>query len=672
MRIPVARQQHEGDPPLSQDDLPYRSIDRLLEELSQLARQTPSTESFYHSALSRTYSVASGLACVLWKSTADEEFRLSDASPPNFVPDELAMSPPHHELLRRVAAPNNLRSSVAQAPWMIESSENRSVGCISLFASFVVDRVERGVLELVISETVEGQERASSSRLIEAVAEICEEFERNRRLADYQEKESRWRQFERLTCQLHESADFTATAFRVANDGRAFVGCDRVSVARATGHKCRVVAVSGLDAIERRAPELRLLEDLAAAAVAMGEEIWSDHDSKNLPPQTVQKLEAYLDVSHVRLLAVIPVPRCEANDKKQEEPVGVVLIENFTNAPSDEQRGAIPALVEQSGTALRRAAAHEMQPFATHARAAVRALSSRLLATSATRLVVTLIIGALCAGAFLIETDLTILARGVVEPLHMSEVFAPEDGVVQRIHVVHGQEVRNKEMLLTLSSPALESENQRLVGQIQTVIQQLASVEAERLASGGASSQSKRAQLLKTSEEQELKEQLVGLHTQQAILQSRIDSLDVVSPRAGKIVTWQPHDRLGTRPVRMGQRLLTVAQTEGPWVLKLEVSENDVAIVHHAQTSQGPALSVGYVLATDVISARTGRLRDVAAVAQANGTAERTVAVRVDIDSAEDALPGATALAKIYCGRYPIGSVWLRRLRAAWWSIWNF
>ena len=58
------------------------------------------------------------------------------------------------------------------------------------------------------------------------------------------------------------------TAFTVANEGRRLIGCDRVSVLVRRGTRCRLVAVSGVATVNRRANAVRALERLATGMLA--------------------------------------------------------------------------------------------------------------------------------------------------------------------------------------------------------------------------------------------------------------------------------------------------------------------------------------------------------------------------------------------------------------------
>ena len=100
-----------------------------------------------------------------------------------------------------------------------------------------------------------------------------------------------------------------ATAFAIANEGRLLVGCDRLSVLVGRNARPRLLAVSGVDSVNRRSDTSRRLERLGGLAIAMREAIWHDGSAAEWPPQVDQAVQEHVDATHVRTLAVIPLGR---------------------------------------------------------------------------------------------------------------------------------------------------------------------------------------------------------------------------------------------------------------------------------------------------------------------------------------------------------------------------
>jgi hypothetical protein len=83
-----------------------------------------------------------------------------------------------------------------------------------------------------------------------------------------------------------------------------------------------------------------------------------------------------------------------------------------------------------------------------------------------------------------------------------------------------------------------------------------------------------------------------------------------------------------------------------------------------AQVASDTQLRVVFVLETRPDATFTGYVREIAQVSEREGGAEAAVVVRVgfDRDQVPNLRPGATAIAKIDCGRRAAGYVWLRQL----------
>jgi multidrug efflux pump subunit AcrA (membrane-fusion protein) len=209
----------------------------------------------------------------------------------------------------------------------------------------------------------------------------------------------------------------------------------------------------------------------------------------------------------------------------------------------------------------------------------------------------------------------------------------------------------------------LDLDYSRIGGELQTAQARLAAVRARRsMRSSSANPQDEERQL--AVEEEQLKQLQSGLTTQLQLLQSHRRELRVASPIAGVVLTWNPAELLQDRPVREGQRLLTVADPSGPWVLELPVPDTAIGHILTAQKRGQAELPVTFLLATDPAVTHRGR---VAQIAQNSDTTEGqppSVLVTVDLSDAvpDAARSGAGVLARIHCGHRPIGYVWLHDL----------
>ncbi len=169
-----------------------------------------------------------------------------------------------------------------------------------------------------------------------------------------------------------------------------------------------------------------------------------------------------------------------------------------------------------------------------------------------------------------------------------------------------------------------------------------------------------------TAEQEEVKSLLESLHKQQLILAAQRKDLELRSPIAGTVLTWNARDLLASRPVVRGQALLTVDDLAGSWVVELQVADNRIGHVIDAQQQEKAELPATFVLATEPGVNHGGRVARVALATETDKSTGSTVQVTVDFDRSsippEQLRPGATVVAKIHCGRRSLGYVWLHEL----------
>ena len=167
-----------------------------------------------------------------------------------------------------------------------------------------------------------------------------------------------------------------------------------------------------------------------------------------------------------------------------------------------------------------------------------------------------------------------------------------------------------------------------------------------------------------TAEEERLKKSLENLGKQKELLEDQQDRLEVRSPIPGRVLTWELTELLETRPVGRGQVLMTVAGTEGLWVLEVNVPDKHIGYVRQARHELKKDLDVTFVLATDPGVKHTGKVDKVAMITEPDETENLSVLVTIAFDrkSITNLHPGAGATARIRCGQRSLGYVWLHDL----------
>ncbi len=280
--------------------------------------------------------------------------------------------------------------------------------------------------------------------------------------------------------------------------------------------------------------------------------------------------------------------------------------------------------------------------------------------TSKGRTILGIVTGILLA-LLIIPSGLDMEAHGELLPVDRANVFARTDGIVEEVHVSHGESVSSGQLLVTMSDADVDSELIRLNGERNATAARLRAVRATLLSNRGQS-RNERDQF--AAELGQLERTLDGLQTRLAIHQQTVDTLQVDSPRDGIVQTWDVRKLLINRPVRRGQMLMTVADPSGSWELEIRMPGHRMGHLQQAQKAHGDDLPVEFVLASEPGQRFPGHIRQVHDRAEVHDETGHTVLISVDVnrDDVGQLKPGTQVVARVECGWRPIGYVWFHEL----------
>jgi multidrug efflux pump subunit AcrA (membrane-fusion protein) len=517
------------------------------------------------------------------------------------------------------------------------------------------------VIEVALEQGTAPDVQAGAARLVEVMAEIAADFHRRLELTMLRRRDFDRAQFAGLVTRLHTSLDPVATAYRIANDGRQWIGCDRVSVLRLRHKRAITLAVSAVDQVDRRSAQVVLLERLAAAVAAVGEPlVWREEDDQELPTELAGSLQSYLNQGHARQLVAIPLcqPAPESQPHDGRPPHGLLIAESFTAAqPPELLLERASELARLSAPVLGNALAYHALPLLP-----LQTRLARWLSAIWRRPVLSALVVATAAALFailaLVPADFSVEVEGSLEPQRRRELFAPSDGVVEEVLASHGDRVARGDVLLRIRSPALDLDASRIGGELQTAQARLEAVRSSRSRPDDAAAAGEADRL--ASEELQLQEQVRGLENQLQVLQQLRRELAVASPHEGVVLTWNTHQLLGNRPVKQGQSLLTVADADGPWALELQIPDRPAGHVLAGQHAGEEKLPVTFILASDPAFTHHGHLDRLAVATDVSGGKSKTEAIVALVGPLPaDARAGTHVTARIHCGRRSIGYVWL-------------
>ncbi len=460
--------------------------------------------------------------------------------------------------------------------------------------------------------------------------------------------------------EFHRELDVDATAMAIAAESGWLVDCDRVCVLLRRGNHYRLAAVTGVDVIDRRGNEPSYLEQLATTAAAIDKPlVYPAH--VELPPQIELPLNQYLDQSLVQSGVLVPIRLLpELNDgTKRDQPgrvIGAIAFERYRGEPIGEVSTAMKTVCDEASLALQNSLTHQsvfMLPvWQTVGHWVAPARRHRTLAVLATML-------ALFVASLLIQIDYKVIATGTIEPQSVRNLFASSDAVVRTLHVNDGDMVSQGALLVELENAELERQAEEISGEVHTVIEQIAAIDAVLV-----SSQRQRQQVSEGDEmaieRRHLQAQLESLRAQQSVIAAEQKRQSIYSPIDGQVVGWRLRERIEHRPVSRGHRLFAIVDSSGPHVLRLEISDHDMGDVLTLSREQSEPLRLEFVLATrpDCTYQATSRALATSTRVDDQGVSVLDLTAAVVPGQAIEINMGAEVTAKIACGRRSVLATW--------------
>jgi multidrug efflux pump subunit AcrA (membrane-fusion protein) len=648
-----------------------QQIRSLVNEIAQLSRSDIAPQEFYTEFLTRVVSALAAIGGVVW--TIEDEGRLALQYQINLQQTGLRESEEaqvqHGRLLGRVLK----TGEPILVPPHSGAGEDDEQGANQTDFLLVLGPLKTDLETVGLVEIFQRPEAGMSTqkgylRFLMQMCDLAADFVKSRQLRHFSDRQVLWTQLEDFTRRVHSGLDRQLTAYTIANEGRRLIECDRVSVAIRKGNKCRIEAISGQDLFDKRSNTVRLLGELATKVVDTGDPVWYTGDTSAMAPQVENAVEQYVDESHSKMVAVLPLGRPAPTEEEQdpdnplpiEPPVGALIIERIEDSRLPEtmlQR--VDVVAKHSSIALANATEHQdlflMPLWRTLGRSKwmfrARTLPKTLAISGAVLLVLACLV--------VVPWDFNLHCDGTLEPVRRSDVFARVDGVVKSVAVRHDDKVTKGQVLAELRSTEIDVRVRQLDGELRITQASLHSKHQIQMDNRGSNEDLDTI----SGDIAALEKKKVSLESQLALEEEKAKDLQIISPRDGRIVTWDLEILLAGRPVQRGQVLMQVADTEGPWQLELQIPEDRMGYLVRAQDEFGPDLPVTFILATEPGVEHRGKIKEVHYSAEVQGEKGNTVLAKVDIEGSVDKAqladlrPGAEVKAKVNCGRRSIGYI---------------
>ena len=659
-------------PPPSSLAADWRQLEDFVDQLHEMSRAPMREEEFYQQLLNGGISVLAADGGAIWLPNRRSELELCYQVN---LDDHLArqveeVEAAHRAVLQGAMASLSPRVLPPQSGAESASNPTSSVLILGAVPDATNNSVAHAVIELFMRPGSSPEVEQGWQELLATVCQIASEFHVYQQLRTLQADQGLHEESLALLRRIHRTSELQETAFEVANEGRRFVGSDRLSVLVMKGRRWRLLAASGVDRIEAKSDTTKGLQRLAERVAAWGEPL-AYHDATpatdDLPDELAGLIESYVDQSHARRIVAVPVV---LNAGKQEEqptsdkPSLVIVAEQFHTEEVEVSRQRVIELATLCEPAIRQSLALDRFPVRGSMRWAER--FSRLGSFwGMAKAVLALAVVAGCLGALVgVPCEFEIEAPATLRAIVERDIFATANGTVEEVLAEHGALVAQDEILAVLDDPELDLEFERVLGDIETVRKKMEAIAVAR------TDRDVRDDLIDdrlplSAEAQQLEKRLASLLKQHEILLVRKEALTLRSPIAGKVITLDVQKLLHSRPVQRGQVLFTVVDTSQGWYLETELGQDRVGYVLQRQQMEGEPLSVRFRLAGEVDQIHAGRLASVSdvAVLSTAGLEEEPPAIRARIEVTDSELtaarPGMSAEVRIACGKRSLGFVWL-------------
>jgi hypothetical protein len=682
---------------------PLSEIERFLDQTGELARTAIARADFLPKFLTDLGHLLGGAGVQFWELLeGDRVERQSDVALADdyraWAERPAALTEPLGTIRSALAAnsPIVVAPSTATEGAGAESPANPSP---FLWIASAVHSPHRPAGVVLVCRSAGGGP-AALRRMADVVGTACElagDFFGRRQIRDLLAEREFVRRLETALDRLHACESVSDAILEIVNEGRRVLECDRFSLLLPRGRRWRVMGVSGIESIEHRSDlAARLTRFAQLALTGRTAYFWEagtasrpdDPAHPNSAGEVETALQAYVDESHARRVTVHALTtfaltnRAETEERPAGEvtaptssaaEIGAIVCEWFRGTDADAHTSRVDRYRRRVAPVLGNLLDWERAPLAARLRTWRRGRPWKTLRRGGTVLAVLAGVMALLA---LVPWELRVEARGVLQPARHRDVFAPRDGTVVDLPIDSEHRVQEGDMLLSLRNEDLDLEQQRVDGDLATARKQILAIETSRLENRATGSADPERPGQLTAELEQLRERVSGLEDFRRILSQQQEELKLVSPIAGRVLTWNLKQTLDHRPVRRGQRLLTLADETGPWELELWIPDHRAGFVRSAlERNKTSRPIVDYSLATEPGLRREGTLGPIGSSAEVRRAGERpTVLGEVPLsqETLSEPRPGTSVVAKVRCGMYPLGYVLFHEVWDAIWRAWLF
>lgn len=651
-------------------------VRRTIQQLTELSRTEKDFDQFAETVLANIVKITGAHGAILWQ--IDSQTGLGQTHQFGKYPHQRAREITSSENDRHTGAilevvrkklPMGISSEAFTGRPAVDADNPQDYPSpfLLLFAP-LLDRKEtcRGALELLQRGDISPQAQEGYLRFLNQVAQLFQRWNEHQDLARLSDDVDQWQERMKFISETHRSIDPTETAYAIANEARRLLKCDRVSVGKWNGSRCKIEAISSQDRFDNRANVVRLLSNVATASVSAETPFWITGDTEGLAPEVASKINEYLDEAHSRTLAVIPLlcqppqlPDLEMRSRRREKArkLGVIVFEYFDrDVPEVSIEDDCKLIVEQSELAMENSRKHSeifLQPVWKRLGWLQQVLFRDHFAKTMSAL------GALFLISLLLifwPRELTMKVDGVMQPTVRKTIFSPSQSDIVDVKFEQLQKVNAGDELMVLQDPNLEQRIERLQSDINRQQEEF------KIASSALSREKDPDRQAEFAANRKMALAMIdSLNRQMRILETEREKLVLRSPIAGTVLSASRVSDLQGLPASPSEPLFTVADLNGSWQLELKIPEGRVGYVREAMMDSTEDPIVDFMIGSNPNVALKGRLVYVSrrAIPSQEGVPEFRAVVIIDaeelIDRHDELYSGVGATARIRCGQTSLG-----------------
>ncbi len=641
----------------------------LVDEIQNLARTNLTVDEFMDGFTPRIANALASAGAAIW---------LVDPESANLALKHYVNVPPVLKLTEQTAAIEHLRllkktldtQQSVLVPPASGAYGDRPTGNptdhLLILQPLKIDRTTVGLIEIFQRPGAGLTTQRGYLKFVSQMGDIANEFLSNQKIRSYAIERAMWNRREEFIGIIHQSLDTQEVAYAIANEGRRLLECDRVSVAIGHDRQYQVEAVSGLDTIERRATQVKQLSQLASLVIQTNEPLWYSGISDHLPPQLREPLHEYVDRSHTKMLAILPLFHeplqlsDPASSGKKPIPVGALIIEQLSDSRINPGlKKNIETIALHCQSALANATQHHqifLLPVWKMIGQFVSLFRSgrRTKALAISGMVAVLLIFLTC-----FPWTFGLGANGSLIPAEQHEVFAKINGTMETIFVSD-----DGDTLVQLGQPLAQMKNSDLELAIDQINGQIAIQEAERTSNLQLQNRNDLSQFELVEVNNNITLATKTIEYLRRELEIRLEErrlLTVTSPATGRVVNWNAKQNLMHRPVTRGQNLMTIVNPNTQWLIELEMPERRLGHLTEAMRISEQPLKVTFALLSNPGTEYTGVVLDIDEKLDVHSDEGNTALVRVQFPNEAidpQLLRAETRVnAKVICGKRSTGFV---------------